>query len=87
MKFLDGISVSLLTSQFSSKVMYIAGRKILFLSILLMSLTMDVAGQKTPPEPNKGPGPPPPGLPIDIGISALIAAGIGLGAYRLIREK
>lgn len=32
--------------------------------------------------------PPPPGLelPIDFGISALIAAGLGLGAYRL-RKK
>ncbi|MDT0648653.1 hypothetical protein [Autumnicola edwardsiae] len=37
---------------------------------------------------NCGPGvPPPPGLPIDFGISALIASGLLLGGYHLRKKK
>lgn len=32
-------------------------------------------------------GPPPVGLPIDFGISALIAAGLGLGIYHIKNKK
>ncbi|MDT0643574.1 hypothetical protein RM553_12090 [Zunongwangia sp. F363] len=31
--------------------------------------------------------PPPPGLPIDFGISALIASGLALGAYHLRKKR
>ncbi|SKB52022.1 hypothetical protein SAMN05660776_1591 [Salegentibacter holothuriorum] len=31
--------------------------------------------------------PPPPGLPIDFGISALIAAGLGLGIRHISKRK
>lgn len=33
------------------------------------------------PEPRMQAVPPPPGLPVDGGISALFAAGLGLGIY------
>jgi len=35
---------------------------------------------------NDGP-PPPPGLPIDFGVSALLAAGLGLGIYHFKGKK
>lgn len=65
---------------------------LIFVSIFLMLLSSEVIGQTHKlPEPqmsdNKSPGvPPPPGLPIDFGISALIASGVALGAYH-IRKK
>ncbi|MFD1094575.1 PID-CTERM protein-sorting domain-containing protein [Salegentibacter chungangensis] len=40
------------------------------------------------PQSASGPGvPPPPGLPIDFGISALIASGVALGVYHIRRRK
>ena len=43
-----------------------------------------------PPPPDNvvmGTPPPPPGLPIDFGISALIAAGLGLGIHHIRNRK
>ena len=43
-----------------------------------------------PPPPDNvvmGTPPPPPGLPIDFGISALIAAGLGLGIHHIRNKK
>lgn len=34
-----------------------------------------------------GQAPPPPGVPIDFGISALVAATVGYGAYKLRKDK
>ena len=53
--------------------------------------TMNLSAQKhNMPEPQmstKQAVPPPPGLPIDFGISALIAAGLGLGVFHLKNKK
>lgn len=43
-----------------------------------------------PPKPelgNAGAPPPPPGLPIDGGISLLLASGVAYGIYSLKRKK
>lgn len=46
--------------------------------------------EKEPPTPNR-PGqsafPPPPGLPIDGGLSLLMASGVAYGIYSLKRKK
>ncbi|MBZ9731154.1 hypothetical protein LB467_15780 [Salegentibacter sp. JZCK2] len=59
--------------------------------IVVMLLSADMAAQShNLPEPqmdSKQMVPPPPGLPIDFGISALIAAGLGLGIHHLRNRK
>ena len=64
-------------------------------AIIALLLSLDIAGQaqshKLPPPQMEGVTPqdvpPPPGLPIDFGISALIAAGLGLGIHHLRKRK
>ena len=63
-------------------------------AIIALLLSLDIAGQaqshKLPPpqmSDNKQGIPPPVGLPIDFGISALIAAGLGLGIHHLRKRK
>lgn len=56
------------------------------LILLLVAAPLFVMGQNDLPEP-RAEGPPPPGLPIDFGISALIAAGLGLGIYHFRSKK
>jgi hypothetical protein len=67
--------------------------KYIYLLIILMLTFLDVSAQ-TPshnlPEPqmeSKQSVPPPPGLPIDFGISALIAAGMVLGIQHIKNRK
>jgi hypothetical protein len=60
--------------------------------IMIMLLSADLAGQThNLPEPqmseSKQAIPPPPGLPIDFGISALIAAGLALGIHHIKNRK
>mgnify|MGYP003146280509 CR=1 FL=1 len=57
-----------------------------------MLLSLDMTAQThNLPEPqmseNKQGIPPPKGLPIDFGISALIAAGLGLGIHHIRNRK
>lgn len=66
--------------------------KRLFLIILiLLTPAIALAQDKVhPPSPDNivmDGTPPPPGLPIDLGISALIAAGLGLGIHQLRNKK
>ncbi|MBI6120920.1 PID-CTERM protein-sorting domain-containing protein [Salegentibacter maritimus] len=64
-------------------------------AIIALLLSLDIAGQaqshKLPPPQMEGVSgdsvPPPPGLPIDFGISALLAAGLGLGIHHLRKRK
>lgn len=62
-----------------------------FLIILILSAPTIVfaQGDVHPPPPDSivMDTPPPPGLPIDFGISALIAAGLGLGIHHLRNKK
>ena len=68
--------------------------KILF-TIIVLLFFIEIAAQAQShnlPEPQMredGPNvpPPPPGLPIDFGISALIAAGLGLGIHHIRNRK
>ena len=57
-------------------------------SLMLFSM---VAYAETPPTPgqksNDGTPPPPPGLPIDGGLSLLLASGVAYGIYSLKRKK
>ncbi|MBZ9630870.1 hypothetical protein LB465_08770 [Salegentibacter sp. LM13S] len=57
--------------------------------LLLSNATLFAGGDQYPPPPNiEASSPPPPvGLPIDFGISALIAAGLGLGIYHIRNRK
>jgi len=62
------------------------------LGLLLSNATLLAGGDQNPPPPDNavmdgGPPPPPPGLPIDLGISALIAAGLGLGIHHIRNRK
>ena len=62
------------------------------LGLLLSNATLLAGGDQNPPPPDNavmdgGPPPPPPGLPIDLGISALIAAGLGLGIHHIRNKK
>lgn len=50
--------------------------------------TMAFAKKKGPPKPEEGGAPPPPpGLPIDGGLSLLLASGVAYGIYTLKRKK
>jgi hypothetical protein len=62
---------------------------LVILSVISMLLSGDALGQMihNMPEPQMSTPPPPPGLPIDFGISALIAAGLGLGIFHLQKKK
>ncbi len=59
--------------------------------LLLSNATLFAGGDQNPPPPDNavmdGGAPPPPGLPIDFGISALIAAGLGLGIHHIRNRK
>lgn len=63
--------------------------KVLLLCFSFMLIgTMAYAKKKGPPEPEFGNGPPPPvGLPIDGGLSLLLASGVAYGIYALKRKK
>ncbi|HKL35699.1 MAG TPA: hypothetical protein VJ899_05370 [Salegentibacter sp.] len=70
--------------------MRVEGKKILVITMLLFTPLMLVAQEVHPPPPDNivmGTPPPPPGLPIDFGISALIAAGLGLGIHHIRNRK
>ncbi|SFF85479.1 hypothetical protein SAMN04488033_11190 [Salegentibacter agarivorans] len=56
------------------------------LVLILLFFSQVVLGQN-PPEPSPTAIPPPPGLPIDFGISALIAAGLALGIHHIKNRK
>ncbi len=66
---------------------------ILLLTLLFCVATESYGQSHNLPQPqmdshDSGPGiPPPVGLPIDFGISALIAAGLGLGVFHLKNKK
>jgi hypothetical protein len=64
--------------------------RIILLSFSFMLIGTVAFAEKEPPLPNK-PGqsavPPPPGLPIDGGLSLLLASGIAYGIYSLKRKK
>ena len=68
--------------------------KILF-AIIALLFFIEMAAQAQShnlPQPqmnevSNDPLPPPPGLPIDFGISALIAAGLGLGIHHIRNRK
>ncbi|MDT0676353.1 PID-CTERM protein-sorting domain-containing protein [Autumnicola musiva] len=54
--------------------------------MLLLFLTSNAFSSVQEP-PSPGGVPPPPGLPIDFGISGLIASGIALGVYHLRKKR
>lgn len=66
--------------------------KRLFLIILILLIPAITFAQDKvhPPSPDvtvMSDNPPPPGLPIDFGISALIAAGLALGIHHIKNRK
>lgn len=69
--------------------MRVEGKKILLITMLWFAPLMLVAQNPPPPDSvvMDGTPPPPVGLPIDFGISALIAAGLGLGIHHIRNRK
>jgi len=61
------------------------------IGFMLLSLDMTAQTHNLPEpqmsETKQAVPPPPPGLPIDFGISALIAAGLGLGIHHIRNRK
>ena len=75
-----------------ARIMRVDVRKIFLIVAIVIAPAVFFAQEKVnPPPPNivmSDPGPsPPPGLPIDFGISALIAAGLGLGIHHIRNRK
>jgi hypothetical protein len=71
--------------------MRVEGKKILLITMLWFVPAILFAQDRVhPPAPDNvvmSTPPPPVGLPIDFGISALIAAGLGLGIHHLRNRK
>lgn len=63
--------------------------KIILLSFGFMLISVVAYSEKPPPVPEEGGAPPPPGneLPIDGGLSLLLASGVAYGIYSLKRKK
>jgi hypothetical protein len=66
-------------------------KMLVILLFLFTSVSIFAQEKRNPPSPdmvvmNDGP-PVPPGLPIDFGLSALLAAGLGLGIYHFKDKK
>lgn len=76
-----------------ARIMRVDVRKIFLIIMILLAPAILLGQDKVnPPPPNSvvmdGGGPSPPvGLPIDFGISALIAAGLGLGIHHIRNRK
>ncbi len=64
--------------------------KILLVSFCFMLFSLVAYSEPEPPKPpdsKTNPAPPPPGLPIDGGLSFLLASGVAYGIYSLKRKK
>jgi len=76
-----------------ARIMRVDVRKIFLIIMILLAPAILLGQDKVyPPPPDNvvmdGGGPSPPvGLPIDFGISALIAAGLGLGIHHIRNRK
>lgn len=74
-----------------ARIMRVDVRNIVFIILILLAPTMILAQDRVnPPPPDvtvMSDNPPPPGLPIDFGISALIAAGLALGIHHIKNRK
>ena len=69
-----------------ARIMNVKRNYLIYIIVVTVLFSSQVAMGQDPPEPGPAP-PPPPGLPIDFGISALIAAGLGLGIHHIRNRK
>lgn len=61
--------------------------KIMMLCFSFMLISLVTYAEIEPPKPELANSPPPPGMPIDGGLSLLLASGVAFGIYALKRKK